>query len=69
ANDLREKTLRLIMDQTGIFEYYNPETGAAPARAGGMFSWTASVFIDLAIQATLARGGVLAAGDGGRSYI
>jgi glycogen debranching enzyme len=57
ATELREKTLRLIMDQTGIFEYYNAETGVPPLKAGGMFSWTAAVFIDLAIQATLAQGG------------
>jgi glycogen debranching enzyme len=53
ARELREKTLKLIMDQQGIFEYYNAETGIAPAKAGGMFSWTAAVFIDLAIQASV----------------
>ncbi len=52
ADELRDKTLKLIMDQTGIFEYYNPETGVPPLKAGGMFSWTAAVFIDLAIQAS-----------------
>jgi glycogen debranching enzyme len=52
ANELRDKTLKLIMDQTGIFEYYNAETGIPPVKAGGMFSWTAAVFIDLAIQAS-----------------
>jgi glycogen debranching enzyme len=53
AQELRDKTLKLIMGQQGIFEYYNAETGMAPARAGGMFSWTAAVFIDLAIQASV----------------
>jgi glycogen debranching enzyme len=52
ANELREKTLTMIMGQQGIFEYYNAETGVAPRKAGGMFSWTAAVFIDLAIQAS-----------------
>jgi glycogen debranching enzyme len=52
ARELREKTLNLIMGQQGIFEYYNAETGIAPVKAGGMFSWTAAVFIDLAIQAS-----------------
>lgn len=52
ASELREKTLKMIMDQQGIFEYYNAETGMPPLKAGGMFSWTAAVFIDLAIQAS-----------------
>jgi glycogen debranching enzyme len=52
AAELRDKTLNMIMAQQGIFEYYNAETGAAPLKAGGMFSWTAAVFIDLAIQAS-----------------
>ena len=52
ANELRDKTLNLIMDQAGIFEYYNAETGVPPLRAGGMFSWTAAVFIDLALEAS-----------------
>ena len=52
ASELRDKTLKLIMAQTGIFEYYNSETGVPPLTAGGMFSWTAAVFIDLALQAS-----------------
>ncbi len=52
ANELRDKTLNLIMDQTGIFEYYHAESGVPPSKAGGMFSWTAAVFIDLALQAS-----------------
>jgi hypothetical protein len=53
AHELRDKTLKMIMAQQGIFEYYNAETGIAPAKAGGMFSWTAAVFIDLALQASV----------------
>lgn len=52
ADELRDITLNMIMDQQGIFEYYNAETGIAPMKAGGMFSWTAAVFVDLAIQAS-----------------
>ena len=55
AKELRGKTLNMIMNQPGIFEYYNAETGQPPPRAGGMFSWTAAVFIDLAIQATASQ--------------
>jgi hypothetical protein len=40
------------MGQKGIFEYYNAETGIAPWKAGGMFSWTAAIFVDLAIEAS-----------------
>lgn len=52
ANELREKTLALVMDQSSIFEYYNADTGTPPANAADIFGWTAAVFIDLAIQAS-----------------
>ena len=52
ARDLLEKTLRLIMDQPGIYEYYHAETGEPPPTAAEVFGWTAAVFIDLAIQAS-----------------
>jgi hypothetical protein len=52
ARTLREKTLHLIMDQPGIYEYYNGETGEPPSTAAEVFGWTAAVFIDLAIQAS-----------------
>ncbi len=52
ARELRDKTLDMIMDQPGIYEYYNPETGEPPATVANMFGWTAAVFIELALQAT-----------------
>ncbi len=52
ANTLREKTLDLVMGQPSIYEYYNSETGEAPATAADTFGWTAAAFIDLAIQAS-----------------
>jgi putative isomerase len=52
ARTLIEKTLDLVMSQSGIYEYYNSETGEAPATATGAFGWTAAVFIDLAVQAS-----------------
>jgi len=52
AQALLDKTLRLIMRQRGIYEYYNAETGEPPATAAPIFGWTAAVFIDLALQAT-----------------
>jgi putative isomerase len=56
ARTLREKTLDLVMSQPGIYEYYNAETGEPPATAAETFGWTAAVFIDLAIQASLEEG-------------
>jgi glycogen debranching enzyme len=54
ARTLRQRTLDLVMDQpkTGVFEYYNSQTGQPPATAAQAFGWTAAVFIDLAIQAS-----------------
>jgi glycogen debranching enzyme len=50
ANELREKTLLMIMNQPGIYEYYNAETGKPPKKAANVFGWTAAVFIDLALR-------------------
>jgi putative isomerase len=52
AKELRDKTLNLVMNQSGIFEYYSAETGEPPARAASIFGWTAAIFIDLALEAT-----------------
>ncbi len=52
ARTLRRKTLELVMNQSGIYEYYNAETGQPPEAAAQTFGWTAAVFIDLAIQAS-----------------
>lgn len=52
ADELRKKTLNLIMNHRSIFEYYNAETGEPPTTAADIFGWTAAVFIDLAIRAS-----------------
>ena len=52
ADELREKTLNLIMNRPGIYEYYNAQNGEPPATAADAFGWTAAVFIDLALQAS-----------------
>ena len=54
ADELRDRTLEMIMAHQDIYEYYNAETGEPPARAANIFGWTSAVFIDLAIQATRA---------------
>ena len=52
ANQLREKTLNLIMSHDSIYKYYNALSGDPPDTAADVFGWTAAVFIDLAIQAS-----------------
>jgi glycogen debranching enzyme len=50
ANELREKTLHMIMEHSSIYEFYNGDNGIPPEKAAKIFGWTAAVFIDLAIQ-------------------
>jgi glycogen debranching enzyme len=63
ARSLRQKTLDLINSHGNIYEFYNADTGEAPATAATIFGWTAAVFIDLAIQSAREHGvGVESAG-------
>lgn len=50
AGDLAEQTMRLVMGQPDIYEYYHPVTGEPPPKAAPMFGWSAACFIDLAIR-------------------
>ncbi|MCO6453428.1 MAG: hypothetical protein J5I90_21785 [Caldilineales bacterium] len=52
ADELRDKTLELVMSHASIHEYYNAINGQPPVKAADIFGWTAAVFIDLAIQAS-----------------
>jgi putative isomerase len=52
AQELRQRTLDLIMQHDDIYEYYHPETGMHPPKAAPIFGWTSAVFIDMAIQAS-----------------
>ena len=52
AKTIREKTLKIIMNNSGSYEYYNSETGRPGKNAAPIFSWTAALFIDLSIQAS-----------------
>ncbi len=56
ADTLRTNTLNLIINQPGMHEYYNAETGLPCPKAADAFGWTAAVFIDLAISASESRG-------------
>ena len=53
ADELTKKTLDLIIRHPGIYEYYNSENGEPPAKAAEAFGWTAAVFIDLVISASI----------------
>jgi hypothetical protein len=57
ADALREATLELIMGRPGIYEYYDAQSGEPPATAAAAFGWTAAVFIDLALQASIVKEG------------
>jgi glycogen debranching enzyme len=56
AQELAEQTLRLVMSQNDIYEYYHPDNGEPPPKAAPMFGWSAACFIDLAIR--MSRGQV-----------
>ncbi len=53
ARELRTRTLNLLMGHNDIVEYYSPLTGEASPKAAGTFGWSAALFIDLALQASL----------------
>jgi len=53
ANFLMVQTLDMIAAHQDIYEYYNADTGEPPPKAANIFGWTASVFIDLAVRASM----------------
>jgi glycogen debranching enzyme len=52
AQDLRERTLEMIMNYPDIYEYYNPETGEPGIKAATSFGWSAALFIEMVLRAT-----------------
>ncbi len=52
ADELLKKTLTMMMNNSGIYEYYNSKTGGPGTHAAAAFGWSAALFIDLAIQAS-----------------
>ncbi len=63
AQELRTRTLALIMQQGDIYEYYDPLTGEHPPKSAPIFGWTSAVFIDLAITETRATAAEKQHGD------
>ncbi len=52
AREIRRRTLELIMRWPDIYEFYHPETGEPGPSAATMFGWSASLFIEMALDAT-----------------
>jgi len=52
AEELRERTLELLMRHKDMYEFYDPETGEPGPTAAPAFGWSAALFIDLAIEAS-----------------
>jgi glycogen debranching enzyme len=57
ARELRERTLAMVRDGGGLYEYWNPLTGRRAGRATSGFGWSAALFLDLAHDAFLDRDG------------
>lgn len=52
AQELRRRTLELVMQHSDIYEFYHPETGQPGPSAATMFGWSASLFIEMALDAS-----------------
>ncbi|SEL78320.1 amylo-alpha-1,6-glucosidase [Nonomuraea pusilla] len=50
AAELRERTLAMVRDGGGLYEYWNPLTGRRAGRATTGFGWSAALFLDLATE-------------------
>ncbi|MFD1937669.1 amylo-alpha-1,6-glucosidase [Nonomuraea mangrovi] len=48
ARELRERTLAMVRDGGGLYEYWNPLTGRRAGRATTGFGWSSALFLDLA---------------------
>lgn len=53
AAELAEQTLALVVDSGGLYEHWNPLTGARARTATSCFAWSAALFIDLAASRAL----------------
>ncbi|MGC0415623.1 amylo-alpha-1,6-glucosidase [Embleya sp. AB8] len=48
ADELTERTVRMVAEGGGLYEYWNPLTGARAGRATTGFGWSSALFVDLA---------------------
>ncbi|MEV8632051.1 glycogen debranching protein [Streptosporangium sp. NPDC051023] len=52
ADELTRRTLAMVNAGGGLYEYWNPLTGARAARATVGFGWSSALFLDLAVRRT-----------------
>ena len=50
ADELRRRTLEMIMSGDDIYEYYEPRTGRMPPKAASIYGWSSALFIEMVIQ-------------------
>ncbi|MFI6323533.1 amylo-alpha-1,6-glucosidase [Nonomuraea sp. NPDC050556] len=50
ADELTLRTLAMVRDGGGLYEYWNPLTGAKAKRATSGFGWSSALFLDLAVR-------------------
>jgi glycogen debranching enzyme len=50
ADELRRRTLEMIMSGDDIYEYYEPNTGRMPPKAASIYGWSSALFIEMVIQ-------------------
>lgn len=50
ARELRQRTLDLLMQHSDIYEFYHPQTAKPGTNAATMFGWSASLFIEMALD-------------------
>ncbi|MEU0936815.1 MULTISPECIES: MGH1-like glycoside hydrolase domain-containing protein [unclassified Embleya] len=48
ADELTERTVRMVAEGGGLYEYWNPLTGGRAGRATTGFGWSSALFVDLA---------------------
>jgi glycogen debranching enzyme len=49
ARQLAERTVAMVINAGGPHEYFDPRTGTRPGRAVTAFSWSAALFVELAV--------------------
>jgi hypothetical protein len=52
AQEMRLRSLEMIMNYPDIYEYYNPLTGEPGPKAATSFGWSAALFIEMVLRAT-----------------
>lgn len=52
AAELRRRTLEMMLEGDDLYEYYHPETRAAPPKAAPLYGWSSALFIEMAIEET-----------------